>query len=407
MLDALSSDGLISFFPVLLPLLMALSGWLMIKLVHFMSLWPKQFVGLFNLIGWQGQLHKNEPLYIQYWSRGLLEKLTDIQQVFEFIGPEKLVTHLLGNLRPQIDGIIDEVMDEDNSVLWENLPVLVKNRFYARTHRLLPRIVDDIVEELGDSLGRMVSFPKLLEFTEQQSPGTLKAFYENLSARTYKSMGRFCAWLGFGVGVVQCVLAIVLDVNDYLFWCLSGAFSCFFFFWLCQHWIKYPYQPVELGKWHLRSPYEKFRKQQDDELAQLLANRILSIENISNYLIHGSKTRHAHIIIKKRVAALVEDVNVRTFVQLTVGPIGYVELKRTLTDKLTDALLEPLQEEHFNKARAERVEAFLRKRLEKMETAIFYYQLKHILDPVAIVASIFMGFNYWESAYNYSGQPAS
>ncbi len=401
MVDALSSERLISFVPVLLPLLLAVGGWLMVKLVHFMALWPKKFIGLFNLIGWQGQLYKSQHLYIPFWSRTLIEKLTNLQQVFEYIGPEKLVSHLLSNLRPQIDGIIDDVMSEDNSVLWENLPILVKNRFYARTHRLLPRIIDDIVEELGDSLGRTVSFQKLIQYAENQNPGTLQKLYEALSLRTYKSMARFCAYLGFMVGVVQCVIAYLVDTNEFTYWSVSAALSVFFFFWICQHWIKYPYRPIKFGKWQIRSPYAKFRKEQDEALAKLLANDIFSIQNISGYLINGGKAHHAHIIIRKRVSVLVEDMNIRTLAQLTVGPIGYVELKRTLTEKLTDAILEPLQEEHFNVARAKLVKEFLHKRLGKMPDDLFYNQLKFILDPVAIIGGI---GGFWIGALAGSAQ---
>ena len=146
-MSALSPENLIGYVPVILPLVLAVAGWCVPNLARFLALWPRFFVGVRPMFGWQGYFHANSPLYVDHWSKELLEKVSGLPQIFEYLGPEKIITHQLANLRPQIDGIIDDVMNEDNAVMWENLPVLVKNRFYLRAHRLLPRIIDDIIEE--------------------------------------------------------------------------------------------------------------------------------------------------------------------------------------------------------------------------------------------------------------------
>ena len=387
-MSALSPESMISYVPVLLPLLMAAAGWCVGRLTRLLALWPRYFVGIKPVMGWQGHFHANSLLYTNHWSKELFEKLSGLQQIFEHIGPEKIITHQLSNLRPQIDGIIDDVMNENNAVMWENLPVLVKNRFYMRAHRLLPRIIDDIIEELGDGLTRILSYERLLKQAEKQQPGTLKRIYDILSRRTFDSIARFCAIMGFTVGCFQVIIAILVQASSIYYWAISGAMSVFFFFWVCQRWIRYPYKPITLGRWKIRSPYAKVRQAQDEELARLLAHSVLSVQNIFGALLNGSRARHTRTIIRKRVSILVEDINVRTFVQLTVGPIGYLELKRTLTDKLTDAIIEPLEEELFNQERATVVEIHLKQRLVRMPDRLFYAQLKRILEPLSIIGGI-------------------
>ncbi len=387
-MSALSPENLIGYVPVILPLMMAAAGWYVVKVARFLALWPRFFVGIRPVFGWQGYFYANSPLYVNHWSRELFEKLSGLQQIFEYLGPEKIITHQLSSLRPQIDGIIDDVMNEDNEVMWENLPVLVKNRFYMRAHRLLPRIIDDIIEELGDGLTRILSYQRLLEQAEKQNPGTLKQIYDILSRRTFDSIGRFCAIMGFVLGCIQLLIAIMLQIDYIQYWVISSALTVFFFFWICQHWIQYPYHPIKWKRWEIRSPYAKFREEQDQELAELLAQQVLSIDNIFNTLLNGSRSRRTHNIIRKRVAILVEDINVRTFVQLTVGPIGYLELKNTLTDKLTDAIIEPLEDEQFNRDRGTLVEHHLRQRFGAMSDSLFYDQLKRILEPLSIIGGI-------------------
>lgn len=387
-MNALSPESMISYIPVVLPLLMAVAGWSVAKLVRLLALWPRYFFGVKPVMGWQGYFYSNSHLYVNYWSRDLLEKLSGLQQIFEYLGPEKIITHQLANLRPQIDGIIDDVMNENNEVMWENLPVLVKNRFYVRAHRLLPRIIDDIIEELGDNLTRALSYQRLLDHAEKQRPGTLKEIYDILGRRTFNSLARLCAVMGFTVGCAQVVIAILVQASSVYYWTISGALTVFFFFWICQRWIQYPYQPLQIGRWQIRSPYAKFRQQQDQELAHLLAHSVLSVHNLFNALLNGSRSRHTRTIIRKRVAILVEDINVRTFVQLTVGPIGYLELKNTLTDKLTDAIIEPLEDEQFNRKRANLVEVHLKHRLAKLPDELFYGQLRRILEPLSVIGGI-------------------
>ena len=398
-MSALSPENLIGYVPVILPLVLAVAGWCVPNLARFLALWPRFFVGVRPMFGWQGYFHANSPLYVDHWSKELLEKVSGLPQIFEYLGPEKIITHQLANLRPQIDGIIDDVMNEDNAVMWENLPVLVKNRFYLRAHRLLPRIIDDIIEELGDGLSRMLSYQRLLEYAEKQNPGTLRRIYDLLSAHTFNSMARFCAIMGFVAGCIQLLIAILLQSSSIEYWVISSAFVVFYFFWICQHWIQYPYKPIKLGRWQVRSPYTRFRTEQDQALAELLAQSVLSIQNIFNTLLNGSGSRRTHTIIRKRVAILVEDINVRTFVQLTMGPIGYLELKNTLTDKLTESIIEPLEEEHFNRERSTLVQHHLKQRLAALPDAVFFAQLKRILEPLSIIGGVggfLLGASAWE-----------
>ncbi|MBA54076.1 MAG: hypothetical protein CMK89_06425 [Pseudomonadales bacterium] len=387
-MSALSPENLISYIPVILPLLMAAAGWTVVKVARLLALWPRFFIGIRPMFGWQGYFHANSQLYVNHWSKELFEKASGLQQIFEYLGPEKIITHQLTNLRPQIDGIIDDVMNEDNAVMWENLPVVVKNRFYMRAHRLLPRIIDDIIEELGDGLTRILSYQRLLEHAEKQHPGTLQRIYDILSRRTFNGMAHFCAMLGFGLGCIQLLVAVLLQISHIEYWVISSALTVFFFFWICQHWIQYPYHPIRVWHWHIRSPYTKFRDEQDRELAELLAQDVVSIRNLFNTLLNGVRSRRTHSIIRKRVAILVEDINVRTFVQLTVGPIGYLELKNTLTDKLTDAIIEPLEDEHFNRERSTLVQHHMHQRLGKLSDGLFYSQLKRIVEPLSIIGGI-------------------
>lgn len=387
MIDALSSDRLIGYAPVLLPLLIALAGWLSLRLALWAAVRPQRFTGIPPYLGWQGLLFSRLEYYVSLWSQGLLEKLGTIDQIFEHVGPEKIISHQLSRLRPQIDSFIDEVMVSHNQVLWENLPILLKNRFYVRAHRMLPRIIDDIVEDLGDSLRRLISYPQLLQFAEQDQPGTLLQFYRLLSDRIFHRLVRFCVAVGFAFGLLQVATGLLLGFKLPIYWIASAAGLGMCFFWLAQQRIRMPLVPTTIGPFTLRGPINRLRPSQDRALADFLAQTILSPRNIARTLMLGERSHHAHAIIKKRTAPLVEQFNVRTFAQLTVGPIGYVNLKQTLADKLAESFLNPFEDDYFNQERAQVLAEFLHDCIEKLPDQLFFQLMKRTLDPLAIIGT--------------------
>lgn len=387
MIDALSSDRLIGYVPVLLPLLIALAGWLTLRIAFWAAVLPRRFVGIPPYLGWQGYLFSRLELYITHWSRGLLEKLGTLDQIFEHVGPEKIVAQQLSRLRPQVDSFIDDVMTARNQVLWENLPILLKNRFYSRAHRMLPRIIDDIVEDLGDSLRRIVTYPQLLHFAEQDNPGTLERFYHLLTAQIFQRLIRFCMLMGFVGGLLQGVAGCMINSQSPWFWILTGATIGVGFFWLAQRRVNTPAAPTTFGLFTLRSPVNRLRVQHDRALADFLSQTILSPRNIARTLVLGGKARHTHIIVKKRIAPLVEEFDVRTFAQLTVGPIGYMNLKQSMADKLVQSFLDPFEDERFNQDRARALAEFLHDRIEKLPDQLFFQQMKWTLEPLAIIGT--------------------
>lgn len=385
---AVSAFHVVDYIPALLPLLMAIAGWITLRLTQWLSLFPRRFIGIPPRMGWQGFFYARRDQFISRWSRHLLEKLGALDQIFEQIGPEKIVSHQLAKLRPQLDSFIDDVMNGQNQVLWENLPILVKNRFYARTHRLLPRIIDDIVEELGDNVRRIISYSQLIEFAEQDNPGTELRIYHALSRRAFRQLTLFCLYAGLAAGGVQLALTLPLHLlHHQTYWLVSGAAIGTAFFWGCQHWIESPRPTVQGWRLVWRTPLSRLRREQDRELATLLAETVLSPRNLARTLILGTRARHAQLIIKKRISPLLDDLNVRTFTQLTLGPIGFVNLKQALADKLTDSFLEPFDDEEFNQSRSKALTEFLHSRIEKQPDQLFYQQMKWILEPQAIAGT--------------------
>jgi len=373
---------------ILAPLILGTLGWCLIRLVALFSVYPKYPIGLPGLPSLQGYFYTNHAHYSRLWARQLLEPLASMQQVFEQLSPEKIVAHQVDQLRPQLDGLIDSVMQSEHAILWENLPILLKNRFYSRTHRMLPRIVDDIVEELNDGTSNMLSYIKLLDYIGQSEPKVLKECYQVLCKRSLSGMSLFALLLGFIAGLLQCSVATMVNTNHVLYWSLSSALMLFAVYWIAQRWVLLPTKPLVFGPVMLFSPFHRFRQKQDNELARLIAYKILTVRNITGALFKDSNHNHIDSAIRRRLATVIEDVNIRTFVQLSTGPVSYAELKNSLCETLSTAFLEPLNQPRFNEQRANVMYGFLLERCHKLPDSLILDQVKRILDPLSFIGGI-------------------
>ena len=85
----------------------------------------------------------------------------------------------------------------------------------------------------------------------------------------------------------------------------------------------------------------------------------------------GKRSDRTRAMIKRHLTPLLEGGVVRTAIQLTVGPQGYADLKRTVVEMATRKSLEPLQDPQFNKDRAAVIARIFSTRMRAMSSAEF------------------------------------
>lgn len=59
-----------------------------------------------------------------------LQQFGDLNAVYQELEPERIVEQVISQVTPRMDEYIDEVMYEIQPVLWDNLPLFVRNRIY-------------------------------------------------------------------------------------------------------------------------------------------------------------------------------------------------------------------------------------------------------------------------------------
>lgn len=326
-----------------------LLGWLSHWLAVWLSFSPLKYRGI-SPLGWQGIIPKRSSEIALNLSKDLIQHFANVGQIFEYLSPERIVTQITSGLRPQLDTLVDEVMLENHTVLWENLPISLKNRMYARMHRMLPRVVDDIIEDIGDQILWIVKIEHLVVKQFERHPEELVNLFRDCSGATLRKIAWFFAISCSVLSWIPLSIWLITDV----WWTLPAGLAGLLVVasWIALRWLFTPLEVRFLGvTW--RNEFKQHKESILNRFVAILSEEILTSENIFDEVFKGPKSKHATVLIKKHVNKIVDHNIIRSFVQLTTGLEGFVDIKQTLVDHIAEALLEPLNDKRFNMERAE------------------------------------------------------
>lgn len=361
----------------IITLLTGLLGWVSHWLAVCMSFSPLSYKGV-GVIGWQGIIPKKAGEISSAITKDLVQQFGNVGQIFEYLGPEKVVNHITNALRPQLDTIVDDVMYKKHMVLWENLPISLKNRIYARMHRMLPRVIDDIVEDIGDQILWIVQLEHLIGKQFEEKPEQLVALFRNCSQDTLVKAAWFSA--------ISCsVLSwIPLSLWFYLetWWVLPLGLAALM---ILSSWVAL--------SWLWKYNYQRHRSQILDTFVDILSEEILTTQNLFQEVFNGPKAKHAHVLIKKHVNRIVDHNVIRSFVQLTAGLEGFADIKQTLSEEIADVLLVPLGDARFNQGNADTLKTLFNKNRNQLDNQRFQTLFWPIIEaervPLLTLSALF------------------
>lgn len=269
----------------------------------------------------------------------VLQNRLSATQIYEHMGPEKMVKQIVHTIKPRLDSIIDNAMEKNHDIFWENLPITVKNRFYGRAHKLLPRIVDDIVEDIGDNIERLGKLDKII-FHKSNPPiaWTMKQSYLEESNKLPLRGLLVGYFLGLGL------LAIWLLVPHWMTLVAGYALLAITTTWYSHTLLAQ--KPINI-----------------ETLSNLLATGPLSTASLIKVLMSEKQGKHTRLLIKKHVSPIIEQASLRTFTQLTIGPSGYVAVKQQLSANITAAYISAFNDSRFNDSQNKQIAEYLNQAL--------------------------------------------
>ena len=353
----------------------AVVGWFTNWLAIQMSFYPVQFIG-FGVVGWQGVIPRKAEKMAHICIDRTLQHFGDLNSVYQKLEPQRIVQQVLTQVSPRMAEYIDEVMYEVQPVLWDNLPMFVKDRIYQWARQQLPSRIEELVEDFGDDLDDLVDLKALLSRELQHHPDLMNRIFKQAGAVELQSVINRGALIGALLGA----LLVPFWVSYPQPWVLPvGGFAIGFITnWLAINLIFAPLRPRRMLFWKFQGLFLQRQDEISDIWAQLVAEELITVEKVADAMINGRHGARTRSILQKHLRPMLDNSMVmRLAAQVTVGMSGYTDLKRAMNDKAVLATRDVFSDPAFNKERAPVVAGVLAGQMKALKPEEF----QEILRP--------------------------
>jgi len=358
-----------------IPLVAAVVGWLTNGIAIAMTFHPIEFVGVKRWrLGWQGIIPAKSGKMAGIMVDNSLAKLASLSELFQQLEPEKIAEHISQTIALRLEEYIDEVMTERNAVFWENVPVMVRNRIYARARRQLPEILDNIVDDMAENIEQLVDLRAMVVRLMREDKGLVVHVFQEVGDKELKFVVNSGFGFGFLFGLVQLGVYLVYPENWVL--PLFGFLVGYLTNWLALNVIFRPLEPVWLGPLCLHGLFMKRKSEVADKFAEVCARDILNLRNLMTEVMAGAQAHRSKAIIKRHLRPLLESGVVRTAVQISLGAEAYANLKAQVADKALAMSLQSVNDAHFSRERSGVIHSTLSQRMNAMSNAEFQELLR-------------------------------
>ncbi len=342
------------------------TNWLAVK----MTFYPEQPIGKPPFFGWQGILPMKQEKMAGIMVDSTLSKLGSMEEILREMEPAKIAAHISQVTGARIEEYSDEIMSESNGVLWDNMPLMVKERVYSRAKRQIPIIMEGLIEDITNNIERLVDMKTLVVDQLRSEDGLITRVFLEVGAPEFNFVIKSGFIFGFIFGLIQIPVWIAFENVNWilpLFGFLVGTATN----WLALNMIFSPLNPIKVGPFTFHGLFLRRQDEVAETFSQIATEEILTVQNLMTAVMNGPKAHLTKAMIKKHVRPFIEGGVVRTAAQLTVGPSGYANLKRSVESKALDMSMDSFDDPQFNQERAVVASKLFRERMQAMTSEEF------------------------------------
>ena len=356
---------------VSIPFVAAVVGWSTNWVAIKLTFAPLEFIGIRPFLGWQGIIPSKAGKMAAIFVDSTMSRLGTLPELFEQMEPEKIADQIIRVINPRLQTYTDEIVLQENAILWENLPSLVREQIYERIREEFPRHVNELMDEARINVEDLIDFKEMLVERLVKDKNLLNRLFLECGEEEFRFIINSGFTFGFLFGLVQLAVWIFYPAG----WVLPvfGLIVGWATNWIALNVIFRPLHPKKIGPWIFQGLFLKRQKEVAAKWCQIVTREIVTVRNIIQAMLSGSRSENTHALIKKHIKPLVdESVGVaRTAAQVMVGLRGFANIKESVGEKAIHVSLEPFNHWGFNKDRAVVVERLLRERMESMPSDQF------------------------------------
>ncbi len=351
---------------VSIPFVAAIVGWITNWVAIKLTFHPLEFLGLRPIFGWQGIIPSKARAMAETFVDKTMSRIGSFPEVFQIMDPDLIARHITRVLEPRMDEFTDEIMLAEHEVLWENLPTAVRGEIYQRVRASLPRLVDDLMADVGRDIEGLIDFRHMIVTRLESDKALLNRLFLESGSREFAFIVRSGLYFGFLFGLGQ--LGVWIGVQYWWILPLAGLLVGWATNWIALNIIFRPLRPRKVGPWTLQGLFLKRQKEVAAVWCHIVTREILTLRQIVESMLDGPRSERTRLVVTRHMKPLVEEAvgPARTLAQVAVGMEGFARIKESVGRKALDVGPEPFQDADFIEDRAEVLEKVIRERMENL-----------------------------------------
>ena len=354
-----------------IPVVAAVIGWATNWVAIRLTFKPLEFVGIPPYLGWQGIIPSKAGKMAGIFVDSTMHRLGTLDELFRAMEPEEIARHISELMDARLEAYTDEVMFYGRPRLWRLLPGPMKQRVYDRVREQMPRLVDNLVEEITENLEELIDFRQMLVDRLENDKGLLNRLFQESGEKEFRFIIISGFWFGLLFGLVQLAVWIF-----YRGWWVLPAFGILVGYatnWFAINIIFRPLRPTRIGPYTVQGLFLKRQKEVAAVWCRLVTSEIITLQHIIYAMVYGPRSARAKALIQKHIRPIVDEVldGFPAPAQAVVGGEGVDDLRDSVGRKAVEVSTDPFDHWPFNRDRARRAEQLLRERMESLPSEEF------------------------------------
>lgn len=298
-----------------IPFVSALVGWFTNVLALKMTFYPIEYTGI-RPFGWQGiipsKARKMAETAVDLWTSRLL----DLGAEFARIKPGRVAEEMAPAIGRLSVEIVDEVMEAKLPLAWAAAPDFLKRDIYHKVSEELPLMVEEMMDDVKRNFDEMLDLKYLAVSSLTQNKALLNQVFQKCGEVEFRFIERSGLYFGFLFGLIQ--MAVWYYYPE---WWILPAFGLLVGYatnYLAIKLIFRPIRPIRLGSFVIQGTFIKRQKEVAMEYSHIVASRIITVENIFEYIIRGPGSARLAEIVRRQIDRAIQHTATSTLPFLNI-----------------------------------------------------------------------------------------
>ena len=322
-------------------------------------------------IGWQGIIPSRAAKMGSIAVDKGIAKLGSPSDFYVQLEPDKIAEHILNSARDDIREVTERILEREHPDLWRDLPPQLKERVHERVQKQLPDIVREVTEDIGANIEHLMDVKLMVIRRIDERPELANRIFQDVGRKELRFIINFGFFFGAALGFP---MVFITEAAPY-WWVLpiGGVVIGYVTNWVALWMIFEPVNPHRIGPLKIQGLFIRRQPEVADVYAQIIADDIVTLENMGDELLNGPQSDRTRWMIESRLRPAV-DRSVGTFrpaLRIAVGTRQFDAIRESLATEAVEYTMTPLSDPDFNRQQSGEIRTLIAERMRELPPGDF------------------------------------